>query len=312
MKSWWKRNVWTIVVLPTVAALILVGVGLLRGYLHRRAGFDPEGRPLNGQAGGENNQPREPPPRTPIGVERLLTQIAEDLQRADAAERPHLRYLSLVHRHDDPAVDAGRLDLERRALSEMTAALAPPNQTAEVVAIDAARCIYRLDLRRLDWTSQAWREIALVYPYGLRFESSKDAETAKVGELLRQLSDEPPVWVRGDWWVAALARPPLSGPGGIGLWTRSPPPAVKEVLENYRDQAVDSAAAVRELQLSDAGELRRLIEAEPYLRDEFGLAPLLRDDGSIPRDAWESRKNLTTPYQELSKLLGRGMPLVIR
>lgn len=311
MKSWWKRNVWTIVVLPTVAALLFAAVSLLRGYLHQRAGFDAEGRPLNGSNGG-GTQVKEPPPRTPIGVDQLLTHIAEDLERAAAADRPHLRYLSLVHRHDDPAVDAGRLDLERRALIEMTAALAPPNQTAEVLAIDVNRCVYRLDLRRLDWTAQAWRDIARLYPYGLRFEASRDEGVARAGEKLGQLSDEPLVWVRGDWWVAALARPPLSGPGGIGLWTKSPPPAVQSVVEGYRDQAVDSAAAVRELHLNGVGQLRQLLQAEPYLLDAFGLAPLLRDGGSIPRDAWESKKNLTTPYQELSKLLGRGMPVVIR
>lgn len=313
MAEWWKRNLWKVVLFPTLTAVLIAGVGLLRGYLHRQVGFDADGHPLDIPPPASTGPLAEQPPqRTPIGTERLLTQIAEDLRRSAEGDRPSLRYLSLAHRHDDPTVAQVELDRERQGLIDLVAALAPPNRTAEIVAVDTTRCLFRLDLAQLDWSADEWRRVAKLYPYGVKDETATAPEIARAGRDLRGLTDEPLVWVRADWWVAALTRPPLSGPGGIGLWTKSPPQTVKVVAEAYRDRTLDMAAAARELGLPDQVGLRRLIEAEADLKDTFGLAPLLRDGGSIPRDAWESGANLTTPYQELASRLGRGRPLVIR
>jgi hypothetical protein len=82
------------------------------------------------------------------------------------------------------------------------------------------------------------------------------------------------------------------------------------VVRGYAGQPLDLAAAARELgATTDA--LRRLLTEEAYLREEFGLAPLLAG-GTIPRDGWESDKHLITPFQELSKRLGLGKPVLLR
>jgi len=180
-----------------------------------------------------------------------------------------------------------------------------------VVALDPARTVFRLDLRALDWNAESWRNVTIGYPYGLKYEGISDKPLFEIADRLRTLTDERLPVVRADWWTAALVKPPLSEPGGLGLTTKSPPAAVKAAVEAHRDRAVDLATASRELRATEE-EVKVLIGGTAELREEFGLAPLLRAGGSVPRDAWESNRNAVTPFQELAQRLKRGKPLIGR
>ena len=309
MDSWWHRNFWKIVGFPTLAAVLVGGVAFVYAYLHNRAGFDKDGKAINPPVPGPVAP--APPTRTPIGEVGLLTLVVDDLTRAGKETAPHLRYLSLVHRHDDPTAAAAQLDRDRQGVIDLVAALSPPGANATVAALDPARTVFRLDLRALEWNAESWRNVTRGYPYGLKFTGVADTALAEVAGKLRERTEERLPVVHADWWVSALIRPPLSAPGGLGLTTKTPPAAVKAAADAHRDHAVDLATAARELRATE-GEVTGLIEGAENLRTEFGLGPLLRAGGSVPRDAWESDRHTVSPFQELAERLKRGQPVIRR
>lgn len=313
MRSWWHENLWKVVLFPTLAAVLVGGVAFLYAYLHHRAGFDKDGKPID----PPGQQPSPPPvspalTRPPLGEVGLLTLVVDDLTRAGKEVASHYRYLSLVHRHDDPTADAAHLDRDRQAVAEMVAVLSPPNTTAVAVALDPARTVFRLDLRQLDWTADTWREVTRGYPYGLKFDAVADPGLAGTARELATLTGERLPVVQADWWVSALTRLPLSAPGGPRLTMKAPPPAVQACAKSHRDRAVDLATAARELRATEAAVTAELAADADFV-GAFGLAPLLRAGGSVPRDAWESSEgNAVSAFQELARRLKRGQPVVVR
>lgn len=316
MTSWWSRNLWKIFLFPTLAAVGVGGVAFFYAYLHNLAGFDKDGKPITTQ---QTSTPvtattvnTTSVPRAPLGEIGGLAPVVDDLTRAGPETARHYRYLSLVHRHDDPTADPAQFERDRQAIVELAAALSPPNTTAAVVALDAGGTVFRLDLRQLDWSAENWREATRGYPYGLKFGAVDDPLLADVARKLAALTEERLPIVRMDWWVSALTRPPLTEPGGLGLTSKSPPPAVKATAEAHRNRAVSLAVAARELRATEA-EVKKMIEADVGMQVDFGLAPLLRAGGSLPRDAWESsERNAVSAFQELARRLKRGSPVVNR
>jgi hypothetical protein len=297
MRSWWQVNLWKIVLFPALAGVVAIACSMLQGVAHRWLGFDSQGRSVD-------DRPPAAPARPPISPDETLSAIRADLNRAPGGQRPRLRYLALVHRNNEPAVTEVELQLTRRALADLVAALAPPDRSASVTGIDAEQLVFRLDLDALGWSAEQWRQVIVLDPYGVRHASLTE-------ETIRRETDEPVPVVRADWFVAALTRPPLGGPGGsLGLRTRNVPETVQAIARGYAGQPIDLAVAARELGVGP-DRLRRLITEEAYLRVEFGLSPLL-EGKTIPRDGWESVGNLTTPFQELSNRLGLGRPICLR
>lgn len=309
MRGWWSRNVWKIVILPVIAAMLIAGVSLLRGYLHQKIGFDDQGRPLGeqGRPLGETAAVKTALARSTLTEAAGLGAIRDDLARAPAEGRAALRYLSLAHRHNDPGVSEESLERERRAARELVRRLAPVGGTAALTEIDVGRAVFRLSLAELGWDAERWRELATRYPYGLKLADPADAAVRE------GTGDDIPV-VRADWFVSALLRPPLGGPGGtLGPWTSEPPADLKAVADAYPGQAVSAESAARELGLAGDGaaRVRDAVAADESLRGAFGLAPLATG-GTVPRDAWESGQNLASPFQELARRLGVGRPVNVR
>ena len=106
----------------------------------------------------------------------------------DAA--PHARWLTLSHLANAGLGD-GELEPYRVALAELLASLSWAPAPPAPVAIDAARTLYRIDLRELGWSAATWDAIRAAYPYGV-------ARGAGVPDALR-----------ADWFVATASRPPL-------------------------------------------------------------------------------------------------------
>lgn len=305
MRSGWKANLWKIVLFPAIAGLIAIGYSLMQGSLHRWLGFDAQGHRLDG------TNPPAAKSRSPIRPGDVFAALRADLDRAEPQVQPRRRYLTLVHRYNEPSVTEADLELERRAAAVLVAALAPPDQVAGLTAIDSERTIFRLDLAALGWSAEQWRQLVVLYPYGLSREDDPDEAIRAACKTIQSKTGDRVPALRADWFVVALSRPPLGGPGGsLGLWTKGPPEKVQSLLRDYAGQPLDLAGAAHEVGV-DVEALRRLLENEAYLREEFGLAPLLAGK-TIPRDAWESDRNLTSPFQELSKRLGLGKPIHLR
>lgn len=304
--GWWSRNLWLVVLFPTLAAVVLVGVGLFKGWLHRRVGFDPEGRPINGSV----PKPPPPKPRTVVSAGDAYRLLVADLKRRDPEDRPRFRYLSLVHRHNDPGCTEAELDAERQAVRDLVALLGP-GKPAVAQAIDPEQLLLRIDLEDLGWNAVTdWHSLASHYPYGL--SSAGDDPLSKLRQQASELTQDPIPVVRADWLVAALTRPPLAGPKGLlQKPTSELPEAVRTLSRQYLTQTLDLAGCARELGLEDSKELADLIRGQDRLKEEFGLAPLLRDE-RIRREWWESNRNLVSPYQEVARLLKVGNPVRVQ
>jgi len=288
----WRINWVNGLLLPVVVALVLVGVGLLQGYLHWWAGFDREGRSI---------KPPVPVARRWVGPAEMLQAMVADLDKAPAADRPHYRYLTLAHRHNDNRCPAEEVEADRKAVRAAVAGLALPERSPALPAVDANGVVLRLDLRDLGWLADpSWRQILVQNPYGLTYEASAEIPVKDVQEKLQTATGERVPHVRADWLVVGLSRPPL-GP-------KAPPgETVRKLLERYAEQTLDLEAAAEDLGMTSSEGLRSKLAKEAYLREEFGLAPL-QEGKTVRRSWWETDENLVSPYQELSRVLGLGKP----
>ena len=309
--AYWKAKILRIVLLPTFAAVLLAGVSVFRGYLHRRAGFDEQGHPFAVASRSADASGPKYVPRPPISMTAPLTRIRDDLGRIETARRPECRYFSLAHRYSNPACTDDVLEQERRAFRDLVRLLSPADISPQVTAIDDQQVVFRLRLPELGWTEDQWSNLVRHYPYGLSQARSTDAVLKEADASVRESVGDAVPLVRADWFVAALVRPPLGGPGGtLGLWTKAPPPEIRRVAESYSGQTVGLEAAARELGV-ETRRLRDEIASDPALSEAFGLGPLLVGQ-TVTREWWESDRNLTSPFQELARRLGLGKPVIRR
>jgi hypothetical protein len=305
-RYWWVRHFWLLVMFPLIGALAVAGVGVLKGWLHQRVGYDSEGNRLK----ETGPQVVSPAPREPISALDMYRNIVDDLQRRDLEARPRLRYLTLLHRYNDPVCSEADLDADRLAVRDM-AALLSHGRSARIDFIDPTQLVFRLDLEDLDWDAETgWHQVATAYRYGLGGEGE-----GRLARLRRQVGettqDSIPV-VRADWFVAALTHAPLAAPTGlVRVAFDELPASIRELSHRYSGQTLDLASCSRELSLPDSKTLSDLIRRDDHLQREFGLAPLLKGE-RIRREWWESDRNLISPYQELARLTKLGKPVRIQ
>jgi hypothetical protein len=303
---WCSRNLWAIVIFPLVGAVLLAVVGIFKGWLHQRVGFDSEGHRLaNPPAASQTLKAREP-----LASVVIYRSILEDLQRRDVEARPRLRYLTLLHRYNNPDCSDADLDAERLAVRDMTSILCH-GKSSRADFIDPHQLVFRIDLEDLDWAAETeWHQVISYYRYGLGGEGA-DTE-AKLRRQVEELTEDPIPVVRADWLVVALALPPLSGPGGLlRVANDDLPESIRTHARRYAGQTLDLACCARELDLSDPKTLSALIRQQDHLQHEFGLAPLLKGE-SIRREWWESERNFFSPYQELARLMKLGKPVRVQ
>jgi hypothetical protein len=304
--NWWSRNLWALVLFPVLAAVLLAGVSVFKGWLHQRAGFDEQGKPLQGA------EPKLPPakPRPALAAAEAYRHIVADLQRRDAELRPNLRYLSLVHRHNQSACSEAELNAERQAVRDLVDLLAQ-GKAARIDFIDPDQLLLRIDLEEFAWnTDTDWHKAVAGYRYGLSAGSPESL--AKLRQQVEELTQEKIPVVRADWFVVALTRPPLSGPKG--LLHASPSElseGIRTLSRQYTNQMLDLDDCARELGLEDDKALTALIKGHESLQQEFGLAPLLKGE-RIRRDWWESERNFFSPYQEVARQLKLGRPVRVQ
>ncbi len=139
----------------------------------------------------------------------VLGDIYRDLTAADPADRPYLRYFTLTHLSNNPAVSEFDLRLFRAALSKAINSLSREPEILVPIAIDPEQSILRLDLRRVGWTPKQWRWLLAQYPYGVHFENDEDERLASLDEQMDALSASDLCWIRGDWFANHATRPPI-------------------------------------------------------------------------------------------------------
>lgn len=149
-------------------------------------------------------------PRKFISTRDVLTALRDDLRSADREDVPYLRYFSLTHLYNNPAVPEADLYVYRAALSKAINSLSWKHRIVLPRAVDREQTLFAVDIRKLDWDrDNLWYEIMQAYPYGLRYRNHPDPTLQKLDEDITERTGCELPLVRADWFVATATRPPL-------------------------------------------------------------------------------------------------------
>src|SRR5262245_22420492 len=154
--------------------------------------------------------------RPKVALKDLLRTVRDHLRSAPREDREALRYFTLHHLHNNPAVSDADLRLYRAALSKALNSLSWSPTIVLPKAIDKAETLFVLDLRKIgdfqgrNWmASGKWDAILAAYPYGVKYNQHPDAELKQLDDDLAELTHCDLPWIRADWFVATAIRPPL-------------------------------------------------------------------------------------------------------
>src|SRR6266404_4464862 len=134
-----------------------------------------------------------------IDERKIVKLIEQDLLNQPQRSRQFLRYFSLAHLYN-AGVPELELETYRAALSKLVNSLSWHKEITRPAVVDAARTLFRIDLRDYNWTGATWELLLASYPYALR-----SAE----GSIVTRVSGAQAPYVRADWFVANASVPPL-------------------------------------------------------------------------------------------------------
>jgi formylglycine-generating enzyme required for sulfatase activity len=136
-----------------------------------------------------------------ITEQAILELLRDDQQALPGRDRRFARYFTLTHLHN-AGVGGDELDSYRHGLSKLVNSLSWGRDIVRPIAIDPAKTIFRIDLRRYRWDAETWTATLAGYPYGVAHDSA-------AARAICTVSGSPLPYVRGDWFVFAASRPPL-------------------------------------------------------------------------------------------------------
>ncbi|MBW3596351.1 MAG: SUMF1/EgtB/PvdO family nonheme iron enzyme [Planctomycetes bacterium] len=142
-----------------------------------------------------------PKPRPTISPVDLRHFMHADLQTLPEPQRPFTRYFTLTHLHNLQISD-DEMQTYRIALSKLVNSLSWGTRVVPPIAVDPGRTVLRIDLRDYGWSKAIWERIIAADPYTIRVNG------ALADEIRAAAGTEVP-HVRGDWFVAQAAVPPL-------------------------------------------------------------------------------------------------------
>lgn len=141
------------------------------------------------------------PPRTLVTETLLLRAVLSDLRAMEPRRRRFTRYLTLTHLANAGTPEES-LRRHQQALSKLVNSLSWHPRITPPQPVDAARTVYRIDLRHYKWTSRMWERLTAVYPY-------RRGEASIAARACEELTGSVQPYVRGDWFVATASRPPF-------------------------------------------------------------------------------------------------------
>jgi hypothetical protein len=131
----------------------------------------------------------------------MIEAIHSSLEGLLARDRRFARFLTLTHLAN-AGLKQDELQTYRVALAKLVNSLSWNKEIVPPSPVDAARPIYRIDIRDYQWTDKVWRRILGHYPYAIHW----DHPTARA---CYDLAGGDLSFVRADWFVALASRPPL-------------------------------------------------------------------------------------------------------
>jgi hypothetical protein len=139
-----------------------------------------------------------------VSESQILGAILNDLQAADEADRPYLRYFALANLWNSPDVQDTDIEAARAALSKLANHLSWQREIVKPTALGPESLVFRIDLREYAWSWETWRRVTENYPYGIATR-----ELTAAIERIEDLSGATIPYIRVDWFVANASRPPL-------------------------------------------------------------------------------------------------------
>jgi tetratricopeptide (TPR) repeat protein len=148
-----------------------------------------------------------PDPGTAAAPAKALTPaeaiaaMRADLDTVPARDRRFVRYFTLDHLAR-AGLSRDELQSHRHGLSKLVNSLSWGPKVVVPRAVDRGASVFRIDLRDYQWTEKTWDAILAANPYGID-PGTDDAKALANGTGCRT------AFVRGDWFTAVAARPPL-------------------------------------------------------------------------------------------------------
>jgi serine/threonine-protein kinase len=150
-----------------------------------------------------------------VSIKEVQTAIRDHLREAEHDDRPYLRYFTMTHLHNNPAISDEQLGRHYAALSKALNSMHWKKAMVIPAPIDKNKTVFAIDLRDLDWDKKShekvdrWNVMLRRYPYGLDYSDCEDDALVRIDKEIRKLSQYNLVEMRGDWFVAHATRPPL-------------------------------------------------------------------------------------------------------
>lgn len=226
--------------------------------------------------------PAAPAVRAFIPLRDEVRAIALDIAKVDASLQPTTRYLTFTNLHNlrdakgQPTESDDQLDTYRAALSKLLNSLSHAGRITVPVPIDAAKTLFRIDLRDYALTAGDWEDhVVRGYPYALRGIDSRSEDD------IANYTQSAVAYVRADWFTFAASQPPL-------YHDLLKLPHTEPELE--QQQGVDTVANLRAgralragFRLSGVSQGNRLIErheaANGMYWKSYDFTPLVQDGG---------------------------------
>lgn len=148
------------------------------------------------------------PARAFLSDDDITQTILDDLRKVEPARRAATRYLSLANLANltlpggKPAKPPEDLALFRSAVDKLINSLSWQKTITRAAPVNPEGTILRLDLEAYGWDADRWTRLLSFYPYAILHGTKPEADAARLTAC------ELP-WVRADWFVFALAQPPL-------------------------------------------------------------------------------------------------------
>jgi serine/threonine-protein kinase len=148
-----------------------------------------------------------------VSLKDELAAMRDYLKKQARDDRPYVRFFSLRHLSNLPPDKVRDADLRiyQAALSKLVNSVSWKERIAVPQPADAAKTLFALDIRKLDWDrDNLWQEILKVYPYALSHDRyPEDKDVNDLAEEVYTLAGTKVPAVRADWFIATASRPPL-------------------------------------------------------------------------------------------------------
>jgi serine/threonine-protein kinase len=161
---------------------------------------------IDGCAGGPADASLTEPPacegNEAVALDDVLAAIRDDVVRLDPDAAQTTRYVVFSHLFGAGYCEE-QLEGYRHALAKLLNHLSLDTDIHVPAAIDAARTIFRVDLRDYKWSAATWSAITDRDPYRIDFASDDAAAQ------IQTLTGAQFFLIRGDWFIDAGSQPPL-------------------------------------------------------------------------------------------------------